>query len=71
MFAYLFVLFGMINLHAAIVLAKHEIPFTNFGAGLINAFIFAKVMLPAERASAGGWRLALHFSSATRRHERG
>ena len=48
MFVYLAVLFGMINLHEAIVLAQHNVPFTHLGAGLLNAFIFAKVMLVAE-----------------------
>ena len=48
MFLYLYILFGLFNLHEYIVLTQHQIEFTNYGIALINAWIFAKVMLVAE-----------------------
>jgi len=48
MFLYLYVLFGLFNLHEYIILAQHRIEFTDYGVAFINAWIFAKVMLVAE-----------------------
>jgi hypothetical protein len=37
MFAYLWVMFLLLQLHQYIVLAQHQIPFTQYGVGLFNA----------------------------------
>jgi hypothetical protein len=47
-FLYLFILFGLINLHEYVILARHNIDFTKYGYGLINAWIFARILLVAE-----------------------
>jgi hypothetical protein len=48
MFLYLWVVFGMLAIHESIILAQHQIAYVSHGLALVNALIFAKVMLVAE-----------------------
>jgi len=48
MFLYLYILFALFNIHEYVILAQHQIEFTDYGVAVINAAIFAKVMLVAE-----------------------
>jgi hypothetical protein len=48
MFLYLWIVFGLLVAHESIVLAQHQIHFEAHGLALINALVFAKVMLVAE-----------------------
>jgi len=48
MFFYLWIVFGMLAVHESIILSQHQIDFQLHGLALINALIFAKVMLVAE-----------------------
>jgi hypothetical protein len=50
-FAYLWVIFGLFALNQAII--KHNLSFLTHGFALINALIFAKVMLIAEDLKLG------------------
>jgi hypothetical protein len=45
---YLWVVFGLFELHQQIVLNEYHIPFRLTGVGLINALVLAKFMLIAE-----------------------
>lgn len=48
MFLYLWVAFGLLAVHESIVLSQHQINYASHGIAVINALIFAKVMLVAE-----------------------
>ncbi|MFZ0425652.1 MAG: DUF4339 domain-containing protein [Xanthobacteraceae bacterium] len=48
MFVYLWIVFGMFALHESIVLAQHQISYVSHGFAVVNALVFAKVMLVAE-----------------------
>jgi hypothetical protein len=48
MFLYLWVVFGMLAIHESIILSQHQLSFQSHGLALVNALIFAKVMLVAE-----------------------
>src|SRR5271155_1205840 len=48
MFAYLWVIFGMLAVHESIVLSQHQINYRFHGLAIINALVFAKVLLVAE-----------------------
>ena len=48
MFLYLWFVFGMLVVHESIVLSQHQIYFAPHGLAIINALVFAKVMLVAE-----------------------
>jgi hypothetical protein len=48
MFFYLWIVFGMLVVHESIILSQHQIDFQLHGLALINALVFAKVMLVAE-----------------------
>jgi hypothetical protein len=48
MFFYLWIVFGLLAIHESIVLSQHQIDFRFHGLALINALVFAKVMLVAE-----------------------
>jgi hypothetical protein len=50
---YLWVVFGLFQLHQQIVLNQNHIPFRLSGLALINAFVLAKVMLIAEDVHLG------------------
>jgi hypothetical protein len=56
MFAYLWAMFVLFQIHQYVVLAQHKIPFTQFGVGLLNALVLAKVMLVADDIRLGEWR---------------
>ncbi|WP_018262114.1 hypothetical protein [Methylobacterium sp. WSM2598] len=47
-FAYLWVVFGVLVLHESIVLSRHGIGFRFYGFAFLNAWILAKVVLVAE-----------------------
>jgi hypothetical protein len=48
MFLYLWVVFGMLALHESIILSQHQINYVWHGFAVVNALVFAKVMLVAE-----------------------
>jgi hypothetical protein len=56
MFAYLWAMFLLFQLHQYAVLAQHKIPFAQYGVGLVNALLLAKVMLVADDLRLGEWR---------------
>ena len=56
MFADLWAMFLLFQIHQYVVLAQHHIPFTQFGVGLLNALVLAKVMLVADDLRLGEWR---------------
>jgi hypothetical protein len=45
---YLWIVFGMLELHKSIVLSQHQIGYVFHGLAVVNALVFAKVMLIAE-----------------------
>jgi hypothetical protein len=53
MFFYLWVVFGLLAVHESFVLSQHRIDFRPHGLALINALIFAKVMLVAQDVHLG------------------
>jgi len=53
MFLYLFILFGLLNLNEYVILAQHKIEFTKYGYGLINAWIYARILIVAEHMHIG------------------
>ena len=48
MFLYLWIVFGMLAIHESIILSQHQLSFQSHGLAVVNALIFAKVMLVAE-----------------------
>lgn len=54
-FAYLWAMFILFQIHEFVVLAQHGIPAEKFGAGFVNALIFAKVMVVADNLPANAW----------------
>ncbi len=48
MFLYLWVVFGMLAVHELIILSQHQINFAAHSLAVVNALVFAKVMLVAE-----------------------
>ncbi|WP_336486172.1 hypothetical protein [Methylobacterium nigriterrae] len=47
-FAYLWVVFGLLILHEHMVLSRHGMGYSFYGLAFINAWILAKIMLVAE-----------------------
>ena len=47
-FVYLLVVFGLLAVHESIVLSQHQIDYRFHGLAVVNALVFAKVMLVAE-----------------------
>jgi hypothetical protein len=47
-FAYLWVVFGVLILHERIILSRHGLSYSFYGLAFINAWILAKIMLVAE-----------------------
>lgn len=47
-FIYLWIVFGMFNAHESIVLSQHQMDYRFHGVAVVNALIFAKVMLVAD-----------------------
>jgi hypothetical protein len=52
-FLYLYVIFGLFNLHEYVVLAQHRIEFTHYGFAAVNAFVLAKVLMVGEELHLG------------------
>lgn len=48
MFLYLWLVFGLLAIHQSIILSQYKIDYQSHGFAIINALIFAKVMLVAE-----------------------
>lgn len=48
MFLYLWVIYGLLLMHEAVVLARYNIPFTRWGFAFVSALVLAKVMLVLE-----------------------
>lgn len=48
MAVYLWVMFGLLALHASVVLAERHISYRFYGFAIVNSLILAKVMLVAE-----------------------
>jgi hypothetical protein len=48
MFLYLWVVFGLLAIHESLILSQHQIAYQAHGFAVVNALIFAKVMLVAE-----------------------
>jgi hypothetical protein len=48
MFLYLWIVFGMLAVHESMILSQHQINYVAHGLAVINALVFAKVMLVAE-----------------------
>ena len=55
MFAYLWAMFLLFQVHQYVVLAQRQIPFEQYGVGLVNALVLAKVMLVADDLRLGEW----------------
>ena len=53
MFFYLWIVFGLLAVHEALVLSQHQIAYRSHGLAIVNALIFAKVMLIAEDLKLG------------------
>ena len=70
MFAYLWVMFFLLQVHQYLILAQRHIPFEQYGVGFINALVLAKVMLVADDLRLGEWRgrrrLPLIYPALTR-----
>ncbi len=56
MFAYLWAMFLLYQVHQYVILAQRHIPFEQYGVGLVNALVLAKVMLVADDLRLGEWR---------------
>jgi len=54
MFLYLWLVFGLLALHESVILSQHKIDFQSHSLAVVNALIFAKVMLVAEDLRLGG-----------------
>lgn len=52
-FLYLYVVFGLFNIHEYVVLRQHRLDFTSYGFAFINAAVFSKVVMVAETARLG------------------
>ena len=48
MFLYLWLVFGLLAIHQSIILSEYQIDYQSHGLAVINALVFAKVMLIAE-----------------------
>ena len=52
-FLYLWVVFGLLSLHKSIVLSKRHLDYEEHTFAIINAFVFAKVLLVGEQVRLG------------------
>jgi hypothetical protein len=48
MFLYLWIVFGLLAVHESMILSQHQLSFQAHGLAIVNALVFAKVMLVAE-----------------------
>ena len=53
MFLYLWIVFGMMAIHELIILSQHQINYVSHGLAVVNALVFAKVMLVAQDFNLG------------------
>jgi len=47
-FLYLWLVFGLLSIHTSIVLSQHHLDYTEHTLAIVNAFVFAKVLLIGE-----------------------
>ena len=52
-FLYLWVVFGLLSLHSSIVLSQHRVSYEEHTLAIVNAFVFAKVLLIGEHFHIG------------------
>jgi hypothetical protein len=52
-FLYLWVVFGLLSVHKSFVLSQHHLDYPEHAFAIINAFVFAKVLLVAEHFHLG------------------
>ena len=52
-FLYLWVVFGLLSIHKSIVLSQHHLDTEEHAFAVINAFVFAKVLLVGEQLKLG------------------
>ena len=52
-FLYLWVVFGLLSIHKSIVLSQHHLDTEEHAFAIINAFVFAKVLLVGEELKLG------------------
>ena len=52
-FLYLWIVFGMMAIHKSIILWRHQINSVSHGLAVVNALVFAKVMLVAQDFNLG------------------
>lgn len=52
-FLYLWVVFGLLSIHTSIILSQHHLDYTEHTLAIVNAFVFAKVLLIGEHFRAG------------------
>jgi len=52
-FVYLWVVFGLLSIHTSIVLSEHNVNYPEHAFAVINAFVFAKVLLIGEHFRLG------------------
>ena len=52
-FLYLWVVFGLLSIHKSIVLSEHHLDTEEHAFAIINAFVFAKVLLVGEQLKLG------------------
>jgi predicted metal-binding membrane protein len=52
-FLYLWVVFGLLSIHKSLVLSQSHLDYPEHAFAIINAFIFAKVLLVAEHFQLG------------------
>jgi hypothetical protein len=52
-FFYLWVVFGLLSIHKSIVLSQHHLDTEEHAFAIINAFVFAKVLLVGEQLNLG------------------
>jgi hypothetical protein len=48
MFLYLWIVFGLLAIHESMILSQHQLSYSAHGVAIVNALVFAKVMLVAE-----------------------
>ena len=48
MFLYLWVVFGLLAIHKSMILSQHQLSYQAHGLAIVNALVFAKVLLVAE-----------------------
>ena len=53
MFVYLWIVFGLLAVHESLVLSQHQITYQSHGLAVVNALVFAKVMLIADELKLG------------------